>query len=487
MERLAMAGIAVATPNWRWDSSPLPTDTLNPPISAPLEWAYLASSASEAIAVCVDAYARDLPLEVTTDELLSAGPDCIVISSSPNILYWRCPPFSIIATSLLVNSVKKAGFEGDVVIIGPHGTHSPEWALNATGADVVWRGSTDVLLAPAIISGALHESAHAYTGGPSHTRIAVDSALSIPLADLAVLDPAATYAPHAWSLNETERSVFGHDARGLLLESTRGCPWSCAYCAKGPVRDRYERRPLELISQELSTAVSLGYSYVFFVDETFNIPSDHLKAVLNLIRKSGLKFGFQGRPDLVTVDGARELAEAGCVYVELGVDVVGDLLSKDMGRRQKLNSAEGGLEACRNAIPVVRFNRLNMSTLDYVDMYPHDTSLTWDIPVDPIYPYPGSPLGEALMKHYSRGTFDWEFAEQYSWWLRIEVELQRSQPGLPAEIVRELQRNFLGMHKNVAAALVGLLPVGDTVGGIHELNKSVRGVGGKLNVRHSGL
>ncbi|UZX02821.1 radical SAM protein [Arthrobacter sp. CDRTa11] len=338
------------------------------------------------------------------------------------------------------------------------------------------------MLGPTLELAAPAESPYLYNGNDQGI-IRVDGAVDLPVADLQVLSSSIDYPPHAWSLSDEERTVFGNNSRGILLEASRGCPWACAYCAKAPVRDRYGRRPLDSIAREVAQAVELGYDYVFFIDETFNIASDHQEDVLSLLERSGLSFGFQGRPDLINDNRARRLASAGCVYAELGVDVVGDLLSKDMGRRQHLEQADLGVIACRDAIPVVRFNRLNMSTLDYVDIYPHDMSLTWDIPVDPIYPYPGSPLGSALMAHYGRSQFDWDFGEQYSWWLRMEVRLQREQPSLPTSAIRELQQAFLGMNKSAAAALAGLLPTTTTTGGIHELNKSVKGVGGELHIR----
>jgi len=477
--------VVAVTPNWNWDRSPLPTDTLRPPVSPPLEWAYLATGLAGGLTDCVDAYAADLSQAATVARVLVSDPEVVVVSTAASILYWRCPPFSVKAPVGLIAALRAAGFDGVVVLVGPHGTHSPAWTAQQSGADVIWRGSSDVTLAAAIESGALRVGG----SGTASIRgaITVDSAADLPLADLTVFESTNHYPPHAWSLSEDERRILGTDSRGVLLEASRGCPWACVYCAKGPVRDRYQRRRIDLVKSEIDTAARLGFGYVFFIDETFNIPSGHLDAVLSAIKANGLTFGFQGRPDLIDQKRAQQLADAGCIYVELGVDIVGNTLSRDMGRGQLLNAAEDGVAHCRDQIPIVRFNRLNMSTLDYFELYPHDRSLNWDIPVDPIYPYPGAPLGAALMARYGKSDFDWDFAEQYSWWLRIEVLLQRKHAELDAKDLKAAQSAFMSMPKEIASVFAHAAPENQLVGGIHELNKAVQGVGGELHLRHSGV
>jgi anaerobic magnesium-protoporphyrin IX monomethyl ester cyclase len=475
--------VVAISPNWRWDNSPLPTDTLRPPCSPPLEWAYLARGLSGELKI-IDAYQSAATPEDVARQVAALGAQIVVISSIPNMLYWRCPPFSVISVIETIRALKSVGFDGVSVVVGPHGTHSPAWIAEVTGADIVWRGSSDVQLARAIRTGELATSPFAFTEPGTGLQIAVDHAMQIPEADLSVFEQNS-YLPHAWSLTAAERAEMGA-ARGLLLEASRGCPWSCSYCAKGPVRDRFERRSVDLLAIEIKAAKRAGWDYVFFIDETFNIRSKDLERLIDELSQAEIRFGFQGRPDLIDDAFARRLANAGCVYAELGVDVAGDLLSRDMGRRQHLDRAERGIAAAASAIPIVRYNRLNTQTLDYRELYPASREVEWDVPVDPIYPYPGAPLGEAFMSRNGMGTFDWPFAEQYSWWLRIEVSLQRQEPDLSDDRVRLAQSEFMALPREDAAVVAESMRGIETLEGLHNRNKSIGGHGGRLHLRDTG-
>lgn len=477
--------VVAVTPNWRWDETPLSTDTLQPPLSSPLEWAYLSAGLPDGLTAVVDAYAADATVEETVERVAALTPDHVIVSSAANLLYWRCPPFTVEAVARLVHGFRAAGQGFSVGLVGPHGTHSPTWALRQTGVDWVWRGSADVRLAPALLSGEPHLSPHACTGTRTGA-IAVDMAEQLPVADHRALGEVR-YPPHAWSVGIGEAELLARSPSGALVEASRGCPWACVYCAKAPVRDRHGRRPVDRVARELTSLKQMGVSYVFFIDETFNIPSPHLQEVLHLLQQLDLSFGFQGRPDLINRERAASLAASGCTYVELGIDVVGDGLSTEVGRRQSLERAEQGLEACKEVIPVVRFNRLNFETLDYLELFPHEGGPAWDVPVDPIYPYPGSALGATLMQHYGRRDFDWDFGRRYSWWLRVEVGLQRTQPHLAPAVVRELMASFLAMSEPAATAVAASARDLVAPPNLHEMNKSVEGHGGRLHVRHPGL
>jgi hypothetical protein len=304
------------------------------------------------------------------------------------------------------------------------------------------------------------------------------------VADFTAFDPATPYPPHMWCLDDTERALFGSLTSGALLEASRGCPWACSYCAKGPVRDRFDRRPVRHVARELAALVERGVDYVFFIDETFNLPGPAHQQLLDALAELPVSFGFQGRADLMTPAMTEALAAAGCVYAELGVDVVSDPLARQIGRRQHLDRCRQGIATAQSGLPIVRFNRLNLSTLDYVDMYGDRGDLAWDYPPDPAYPYPGAPLGDALMARYGFSEFNWPFAERYAWWLRLEVHLQRSQPDLARSTVQELKRVFLDLEADAAAAMARSFEPLVSVSGFHDANKSINGAGANVRVRH---
>jgi anaerobic magnesium-protoporphyrin IX monomethyl ester cyclase len=442
------APIMLITPNWRWDETPLPTDTLRAPLGTPLEMAYI-SAGLDCEHHYIDAYAADLTPGELAREVERFAPASVVISTAASLLYWRCPAFSIDAVTLAVEASRRS-CGAEIIIIGPHASFSPEWVLTRTGADACWLGAVERDF-PRWLASGQRDSPHVHRDGAA-AEICVEHPASLPAARMSIFDFTLPYVPHMWCVTERERTIAADQRIGALAESSRGCPFSCVYCAKAPIRDKFARRPSAVLAQEWEQLVELGIDYVFFIDETFNLGPRRLDDLLDTLQELPLRFGFQGRPELISAQQAERLAAAGCVYAELGVDVGTSALSEDLGRGQSVDDAREGIERCRAAIPIVRYNRLNLSTLDYRSRL-GITDDGWDYPPDPAYPYPGAPLGELVMRLYGREGFDWEFALRYSWWLRIEVALQRSGDPPDDQTLAAQQANFLSLPHAEAHAL----------------------------------
>jgi hypothetical protein len=281
------------------------------------------------------------------------------------------------------------------------------------------------------------------------------------------------------------KAVAGVD-KGALAEASRGCPWACEYCAKGPVRSAYSRRRLEFIKSEIRQLKKLGYNYAFFIDETFNLNSEALTALLETLKVEDMRFGFQGRADLVDEQMANYLAASGCVYAELGIDLIDDSVARNAGRRQRRVNAERGLKLCQAAIPIVRFNRLNARTYDFSRLYPQHQEFDWSTPADPVFPYPGAPFGERLMAAYGRTGFDWEFAERYSWWLRHEVRMQRAGVPYTDDVLAEMKDSFLNLSRSTALYLARVVEDQPVMSDFYIQNRTVLGHGGRLDLHHTG-
>jgi radical SAM superfamily enzyme YgiQ (UPF0313 family) len=56
---------------------------------------------------------------------------------------------------------------------------------------------------------------------------------------------------------------------GAEVEASRGCPYSCTFCAKENFRDRYRRRDAGVVAAEVDRLLCQGAEYVYFIDEIF--------------------------------------------------------------------------------------------------------------------------------------------------------------------------------------------------------------------------
>jgi hypothetical protein len=450
--KTAQPRIVLVTPNWHWDSTPLPVETLIVPVTPPLEYSYLYGSLrSRAQIQVIDAYASQMTIEEFERALADSKPSALVVATAPTLLYWRCPPMSVDAARIAIEAIRRIT-SATITIIGPHGTATPEWALAHTLADWCFRGTPEQDLPIRLTTNDYQASPYMASSERSAVAISVSSNPSLASAHFDWIDFKLAYKPHMWRITDEELAVVSDVARGITMETSRGCPWSCTYCAKEPVRGRYNRRSIEAVRAELERAVKIGADYIYFIDEIFNIPDAGFAQLLELIRDYGIRFGFQGRADLVDEKMARQLASSGCIYAELGIDVISDSLSSRIGRRQELDRAQAGIDVASKHIPIVRFNRINLDTLDYREFF-GVPEVSWAFPPGPALPYPGAVLGELVMQRYGYEGFDWDFALHYSWWLRLEVYLQRTQPEMKKADISALQAAFLGLPRTAARGL----------------------------------
>ncbi|MGC8492988.1 MAG: radical SAM protein, partial [Syntrophobacteraceae bacterium] len=107
---------------------------------------------------------------------------------------------------------------------------------------------------------------------------------------------------------------------GAEMEISRGCPFRCEFCAKETFRNRYRKRPLATVLEELDGLLAAGVEYVYFIDEIF-MPD---KELLELFRRRRFTFGVQMRMDLWDECMLQLLGEAGCVSIETGVESISE-------------------------------------------------------------------------------------------------------------------------------------------------------------------
>src|SRR5204862_715742 len=103
--------------------------------------------------------------------------------------------------------------------------------------------------------------------------------------------PAAAIEAH---LHHHHRFDAEPAAPGAEVETSRGCPYHCSFCAKDNFRTDYRKRPLPVLLEEIDRFIAQGVEYVYFIDEIF-LPNREL---LQALGGRGLKIGVQTRIDL---------------------------------------------------------------------------------------------------------------------------------------------------------------------------------------------
>jgi anaerobic magnesium-protoporphyrin IX monomethyl ester cyclase len=381
--------LALVNPPWSFDGS-IYFGCREPHL--PLEYGY-AKALLEAAghrAEIFDAQAEALDLPALRQEVEAFAPDMLVVTTAPSYLFWRCAP-----PELRVPQQTLAALDGVApvaVAVGPHASTTPRAAVAKLGVDAAVMGECEEVLVR--LAGTPRERWNGIAGLCRREADGIVVQGGTQAADMTRLPalrwPDAAIARHGHHHHRFDRAPEGP---GGELETSRGCPYHCTFCAKENFRDKYRRRPLSTILQELDGLIAGGAAYVYFIDEIF-LP---WRELLQEVARRDVRFGVQTRIDLWRPDLLDLLGAAGCVSIEAGVESLTpegrDWLDKDC----KLSTGDltARLVHAKRTVPFVQANLIASEGDDPELISRWREALqregVWANEPVPLFPYPGSP------------------------------------------------------------------------------------------------
>lgn len=316
------------------------------------------------------------------------APDLTVLTTAPSYLFWRCAPPELRVPMLAARALRACSPR--LVVVGPHASTTPRATLRKLAADVVVLGECEEVIL-SLAEGAdprgLRSVAHAGVTG------CIEVNGSLAAADLTALPPLR------WRDEEIVRHRHHHhrfdrapDGPGAEVEASRGCPYACSFCAKENFRDRYRRRPLDVVLAEIDGLIAQGVRYLYFIDEIF-LPDELL---LEALAERDVEFGAQLRIDNWSRERLDLLGRAGCVSIEAGVESITSHGRSLLNKRCKKSTEELGqlLIHARRSVAFVQANLIGTAD-DPGEVASWRAMLAehgvWSNEPVPLFPYPGSP------------------------------------------------------------------------------------------------
>jgi anaerobic magnesium-protoporphyrin IX monomethyl ester cyclase len=311
-----------------------------------------------------------------------------VVTTAPTYLFWRCAQPELRIPRAFLMALGRRG--GRTVAVGPHGSATPRTALRKLGADVVVLGECEEIVAHLAEAENLglvpsiawwNEGEIEVNGGP---------------AAAAFLDAPALRWPDEWIRRHTHhhhRFDAPAQAPGAEVEASRGCPYTCSFCAKSDFRDKYRRRALGPVLEEIDGLIAQGVEYVYFIDEIF-LPQ---RALLEALVGRKIIFGVQTRIDLWKPEMLDLLGAAGCVSIEAGVESLTEegRAALDKNCRSSTDELADRLIHARRSVPFVQANLIKTEGDDAGMIADWRAKLqragVWANDPVPLYPYPSSP------------------------------------------------------------------------------------------------
>jgi anaerobic magnesium-protoporphyrin IX monomethyl ester cyclase len=378
--------LALLNPNWTFEGS-IYFGCREPHL--PLEFGYAKMMLERAghHVEMIDAQLFDLEHGEVADRLRDWRPDFTVVTTAPSYLFWRCAPPELRVPRALLDSVREVA--GRIVAIGPHGSTTPRATLHKLGADVVVMGECEEVL-PRL----------AHEPWPDIAGIAFDDGHEVRVQGGPHAGGFTDLPPLSWPDSWIERHGHHHhrfdtapERPGAEVEASRGCPYHCSFCAKEMFRDRYRRRALPAVLEEVDRLIGQGVDYVYFIDEIF-LPN---RPLLEALAVRDLRFGVQTRIDLWKPELIELLGRAGCVSIEAGVESITPegraALDKDC--RMSTDELAQRLILAKRHVAFVQANMISSGHDDEQAVRAWCAELraqgVWANEPVPLFPYPGSP------------------------------------------------------------------------------------------------
>ncbi|MCP4153715.1 MAG: radical SAM protein, partial [bacterium] len=152
----------------------------------------------------------------------------------------------------------------------------------------------------------------------------------------------------------------------IALQTTRGCPYKCAYCHKiWPKTHVY--RPARHIFEEVRYHYEMGCRRFVILDDVFNLNRENSAMFFKLVIRHGLKIqiffpnGLRG--DTLTKEYIDLMIEAGTVHIGLSLETASPGLQKSLGKYLNLDKFRRNVEYLCNTHPQVFLELFTMHGL----------------------------------------------------------------------------------------------------------------------------
>jgi len=140
--------------------------------------------------------------------------------------------------------------------------------------------------------------------------------------------------------------------KGTFMLSSRGCPYRCTFCLwPGTMVGRdFRSRKADAVVDEMEHLVRhYGVDDIYFDDDTMTIDRERLLEICRLIQERELKVHWiaMGRVDTVDEELLREMRNAGCDNVYLGVESGSAEILKRLKKGIQLSQVEKAFQIAR--------------------------------------------------------------------------------------------------------------------------------------------
>ena len=248
----------------------------------------------------------------------------------------------------LVSDVRKENPTVCIVLGGAHATFAYAKLLDdLPEVDVIIRGEGELAFADFVYSYRTRANIPIIPGVMCRTSKNIDSGEVIQ-----DLDECPDYAYDLVQLSKYQLSTHRRylEPPFASMMTSRGCPFSCAYCQTPAMFGSHIRyRSSKLVAEEIKRLIQ-DYSIrsVVFWDDTFTSNRSYTMELCDSIKDLGIKWMCNTRVDRVDADMLSAMKRAGCESIFFGVESFYESTLANLGRKARNADVEYAFSTCNN-------------------------------------------------------------------------------------------------------------------------------------------
>ena len=186
----------------------------------------------------------------------------------------------------------------------------------------------------------------------------------------------------------------------MTMITGRGCPFRCNFCYRMDPGVRL-RDPEAIVEEMRHLKTNYGINYITFQDELLMTSEKRTEELCRAFIKAGLNMRWlcSGRLNFAKLDTLKLMKEAGCVFVNYGIESMDDQALRNMNKKLTTKQIVKGIEATLAAGLSPGFNIIFGNIGENQEVLQKDVEflLKYDDgsqmrTIRPVTPYPGSDL-----------------------------------------------------------------------------------------------
>ena len=357
----------------------------------------------------------------TVKEIKKYNPDILILTSTP-VDRWECPNSYIDSVFEVINKAKI----NPTILIGSHGSLTPEWIFNKCNAQYIIRGEPEMTILNLVEALTKKKDLKKTKGISCKIDNKIIHNQDVPRIEN--LDELPLPAYHLLPMDKYKYGFSDLPQPFSIMLTSRGCPFSCIFCLKVMSKDRYITRSPENVVKEIEYLISdFKVKSIFFQDWEFTIDKERVKKICDLILKKNLKiiWGCNARANDLSDELARKMKEAGCARINIGFESGSQKVLDRMNKGIKVNDLEKAIKICReNKVNIGMYAMLNLpgesraTIRETINFFAKNKieSMTPNLAI----PYFSTLLFEKLKNKKTKENFTWDNIEEYAG--RIDVK-----------------------------------------------------------------